>query len=306
MDVSIIIVNYNTKDLLHNCVESVYRETKEINYEIIVVDNASVDGSQEMVETLFPKVKLIKSEENLGFGKANNVAAKKATGKYLFLLNSDTELKNNAVRLFYDFMEHYTHKNVGAVGGILLNDKNIAIHSFGKFPQLYRDLNNQIKFLIVNLIGREKYYNSMVKRRIDKTRKITTIDRDHFEVDYITGADLFLLKEVFTKFNGFDERFFMYYEETDLQLQMSRNSYKMYILSSPKIYHLEQGSFQKSIKQQLLLDKSSFIFYKKNFNIVIYTIYRIFFHIIHSLIFFDRNYTIKEKFLYIKYIIKNV
>ena len=103
-DVSIIIVNYNTHKLLRNCLISIIENTKRCSYEIIVVDNASTDNSRE-IATEFKSVKWIQSEVNLGFGKANNIGSLEASGKYLFFLNSDTILLNDAISIFYDFFE---------------------------------------------------------------------------------------------------------------------------------------------------------------------------------------------------------
>ncbi|UVV84289.1 glycosyltransferase [Bacteroides thetaiotaomicron] len=104
MDVSVIIVNYNTKALTKSCIESIFSETCGIEFEVILVDNASSDGSKELFQ-IDERIIFIESNVNLGFGKANNLGYKYATGKYIFLLNSDTLLKNNAIKLFFDFAE---------------------------------------------------------------------------------------------------------------------------------------------------------------------------------------------------------
>ncbi|MFV0391975.1 MAG: glycosyltransferase family 2 protein [Paludibacteraceae bacterium] len=277
--------------MIINCLDSIEKQTRDIDYEIVVVDNASVDGSQETIKARFPEVRLIESEENLGFGRANNLGAKFANGKYLFLLNSDTELKNNAISFFFEYMESCQNEKIGAIGAYLLNKDEKIIHSYGAFPRLTSDLIYQVKYQIINIIGREKYFNS-------KTQKKELLAEEDTEVDYITGADLFLKTEIFNQFGGFDERYFMYYEETDLQLQMNRTGYKMLVINAPKIYHLEKGSFRKSINQQLLLDKSRLLFYKKNFNKTTWFIYKIFFYLILSLMFFDRHYSREEKKYY--------
>ena len=103
MDVSVIIVNYNTKELTRNCLKSVFEKTKGVNFEVIVSDNGSTDGSIEMIKSEFPEVILIENNANLGFGAANNRALKIARGKYVFYLNSDTLLLNNAVKIFFDY-----------------------------------------------------------------------------------------------------------------------------------------------------------------------------------------------------------
>ena len=128
MDVSIIIVNYNTKDLLKECIDSIYEQTKEITFEIIVSDNGSSDGSIEMLKNYFPSVIIIENNANLGFGAANNRGLKIAHGKYIFYLNSDTVLLNNAVKCFFDFWEQASDKDsIGAIGANLLNENGLIV-----------------------------------------------------------------------------------------------------------------------------------------------------------------------------------
>ena len=115
MDVSIIIVNYNTKDLLCQCVDSIYDKTSNVEFEIIVVDNDSSDGSKELF-IKDKRIRFIEAGGYLGFGKANNLGVDAAKGKYVFFLNSDTILMNNAVKLFYDYCESHEKDRLGAVG----------------------------------------------------------------------------------------------------------------------------------------------------------------------------------------------
>ena len=114
IDVSVIIVNYNTLELTKQCVESLKAKTKGIQYEIIIVDNASNDGSQEYFRN-DESIIYIYNKENLGFGRANNIGYRHSSGKYIFLLNSDTILENNAIKIFFDFMEQ--NPGIGCAGG---------------------------------------------------------------------------------------------------------------------------------------------------------------------------------------------
>lgn len=134
MDVSIIIVNYNTKRLTCQCIDSIIEKTEGVSFEIIVVDNNSTDGSQELLSH-DNRIVFIEAGENLGFGKANNLGFKKSTGKYLFFLNSDTILLNNALLYFFDFYESFKGR-IGGVGCLLENDKGLHIHSYADFPCL--------------------------------------------------------------------------------------------------------------------------------------------------------------------------
>lgn len=237
VDVSIIIVNYNTKNLLKNCINSIYLHTSEINFEIIVSDNGSSDGSIEMIKKYFPKVVLIENKANLGFGKANNIGKRIANGKYIFYLNSDTEIKNNAIKLFYEFWEKNTTNDLGALGANLLDYKNEIMHSFANFPSYKKMIFEPIKFFVTANIKSilSIFFNNGVNN-IKITRNFSKYSGD---VGYITGADLFLLND-----NNalFDERFFMYYEECDLELNLAKNGKRRVIIDGPIIYHLENGS----------------------------------------------------------------
>ncbi|MDR3048046.1 MAG: glycosyltransferase, partial [Bacteroidales bacterium] len=128
MQVSIIIVNFNTKNFLYNCLESIYKHTKDISFEIIVSDNGSTDGSIELVKSKFPAVILIANNKNLGFGAANNRGLEIAKGEFVFFLNSDTILLNNAVNIFYTYWQNYRNKNeLGALGCNLIDrNKEVA------------------------------------------------------------------------------------------------------------------------------------------------------------------------------------
>ena len=134
-DVSIVIVNYNTKVLLCDCLDSIFSLTKRIDFEVIVVDNASSDGSETYVRERFPSILWVNSGSNLGFGRANNLGVERAMGKYIFFLNSDTILLNDAVSLFFDHMESNREKESLGVLGAYLLDKNGNVNiSFGYFP----------------------------------------------------------------------------------------------------------------------------------------------------------------------------
>lgn len=189
MDVSIIIINYNTEQLVLNCINSIYQKTTKLNFEIIVVDN---DSEQFNLLQNDNRIKFIKSSSNLGFGKANNLAAKYAQGRYLFFLNPDTILLNNAIELLYNFMESPNSQNVGICGGNLYNEQLQPSHSYRiLFPGIIYEL-----FFLTKGFP----FKFFIKEHFNKTGK-------PLEVAYITGADLFISKELFNKVKGFDKRF---------------------------------------------------------------------------------------------------
>lgn len=224
-NVSIIIVNYNTKQLLKECIQSIIQQTKEVSYEIIVVDNDSCDGSQTLIRSEFPTVRLIESGGNLGFGKANNIGMKEARGKYLFLLNSDTILMNNAIKIFYDYS---IKKDIGVLGSILIDRNLKPCHSYGNFITPTGEIKNIISKYIRFIRKKDLMFPSLIKAPM--------------QIDYITGADIWLSKDLFEEFGGFDPDYFMYCEEVDWQYRMFKKGISRTIIPGPKIIHLEGGS----------------------------------------------------------------
>lgn len=145
--VSIIIVNYNTCGLLRNCLNSIFEKTLNIDFEVIVSDNGSKDGSIQMLKKEFPKVVFVENDENLGFGTANNRGLDKAQGECVLYLNSDTLLLNNAVKIFYD---HWCSrgKNIGALGYTLVDSNGVLTESYGSFPCSIKLLKSMLHHLI--------------------------------------------------------------------------------------------------------------------------------------------------------------
>lgn len=243
MDVSIILVNYNTKELTLNCLNSIYEKTSGIDFEVVIVDNASVDGSCDAIKNQFPQVKLIENEKNLGFGKANNVGIKLSNAKYVLLLNTDTELINNAVKLLYDLMEN--DPSIGACGGNLFDKDKNPVHSYGY-------LNTPKKF----------FCRMMGLRYLLKDQK-NDANRDRVqEVEQIIGADLMLRKSALDKVGAFDERFFLYCEESELQFRISQGGYKIIYTPEPEIYHFEGAATKKNKKfRRQMMTQSQYLYF---------------------------------------------
>ena len=253
MDVSVIIVNYNTKVYLSNCLESIYKNTKDVKFEIIVSDNGSTDGSIEMLKKSYPQVRLIENNENLGFGKANNVAAKKANGKYILFLNSDTVLLNNSLKYFFEYAEKMSKP--GIIGSWLIDSENQPMPSYGKFTTFDKQL----------LIYLYDFFPLLLKIRLFlKPRKSNLINEKPFVVDFVTGADLFIPLDIFNEIGGFDESFFMYHEDDDLCRRALINGYKSILISDPKIVHFEGKSLCMS-KKKILIREQSFLTYLKKY-----------------------------------------
>lgn len=247
IDVSIIIVNYNTKDLTRNCLNSVYEHTKDVVFEIIVSDNGSTDGSVEMIKNDFPQIILIENNANLGFGAANNRAMKIARGKYIFYLNSDTILLNNAVKSFIDYWENSTEK-LGALGCVLLDKELKEVTSSANFPTYKREFILLSKFLL-ETVGIKKLYYKLRHKTSTQKRGV---------VDFVCGADLFLLNNEMALF---DERFFMYFEESDLQYRLKQQGFIAKIIETPRIIHLCGGSEKQKKEIYSFKTKTSMFFW---------------------------------------------
>ncbi|MFB3886416.1 MAG: glycosyltransferase family 2 protein [Thermodesulfobacteriota bacterium] len=253
IDVSFIIVNYNTGNLVIDCIRSIRQKTSGVNYEIIVVDNASTDGSCQVIESAFKDILLIKNPINPGFGAANNIGAKKATGRYLLMLNPDTFLLNNASRKMFDFMEMPKNGDVAVCSGVLTGEDGYPTVSFGDFP-------TPGKMIIHSLPSRGAKPNPGK----GKGRKDTD-GPGRWIVDFVSGADLFIRRSLFEKEGGFDDQYFAYYEETDLCKRISLKGYKAAIVREAKIVHLGGRSLKDSLKRKKIMYESSLRYLAKYF-----------------------------------------
>ena len=241
MDVSVIIVNYNSIDVIIDCIHSVLHKTMDLDYEVVIIDNASLDTSADMIESHFrDKVRLIRSDTNLGFGKANNLGAGYAEGKYLFLLNPDTVLINNAIKELHDFME--THPKAGVAGGNLFGvDQVSAAPSFCRhYSSVDSERKNSswYKILSDKMKQKKQYLGRPFENEFNYSE-------DYEEVAYVFGADMMIPRKLFEEMNGFDKDFFMYAEESELQWRIQKAGYKIYNVPSAKIVHLEGMSIKK-------------------------------------------------------------
>ena len=238
--VSIIIVNYNTKELTKKAIQAVFDKTEGVEYEIIVVDNDSKAGSaEELKKTFQDKITIIEPKENLGFGRANNLGMKQAQGKYIFLLNSDTELINNAIKIFYDYMEQ--NEQVGVCGGNLYNTNIVPEDSY----IMHRDTISSFFYwryseLFFNAIS--KFTKKVRYCRFNYSNKIK-------EIGLIVGADMFIRKTALEKSGLFDENIFMYAEDTDLNFRIRKCGYLIMSVPQAKIFHYSSQSSGNEIKK---------------------------------------------------------
>lgn len=249
--VSIIIVSFNTKDLLNACLSSIQNYLKGIDYEIIVVDNASKDGSADMVKKEFPNVVLVENEKNLGFGKANNIGAKKAKGEAILFLNSDTQLVDDSLKKMVTFVSQ--NEKIGAVGGQLKNSNGAIEQSARRFYSLFN--------LFLMLFGLERV--GFVRHRGAQK-----------EVDWVSGGYMLVKRSLFNNLSGFDEQIFMYTEDMEFCYRVRKKGYQVWYFPSSYVLHTTHGSASRGFAIEHIY-KGILYFYKKHRSSVEYTIARV-------------------------------
>lgn len=240
MDVSIIIVNYKTKEVTQNCINSIFEHTKGIEFEVILVDNNSDDGSAECFY-LDNRIKFIVNHTNIGFGGANNIGYQHSTGDYILCLNSDTILFENSIKILYDLYKKYESRTrIGVLGGRMVDINHRHNGSAHLLPKL-TDFTNLVLY---KLIGKK---HILLPEFLD--------DADCVKVECVTGADLFLSRHVIEMAGGlFDPEIFMYNEESELQLRIMKMKYVNYVTNTTSIIHL-QGATLTTISNQKNKDK---------------------------------------------------
>ncbi|PIR12913.1 glycosyltransferase [Candidatus Falkowbacteria bacterium CG11_big_fil_rev_8_21_14_0_20_39_10] len=239
MSFSIILVNYNTKELIKDCLNSIFSNCDKGDFEIIVVDNNSSDGSVKALEIEFgDKIKLINNKTNNGFGLANNQGEKIAQGKYLFFLNSDTIIKENILKPLKDVLGK--DNNIGIISpGLVLEDGQAQERVFGDFPGLASVI-------------------------LEKFKKPLKAGNELFAVDWVSGAAMIIRKDIFNKIGGFDEKFFMYFEDVDLCKRVKDLGYKICFYPKISVTHLCGRSLKKSLTRKKYYYRSQDYFYKKH------------------------------------------
>ncbi|HEY0057409.1 MAG TPA: glycosyltransferase family 2 protein [Pedobacter sp.] len=236
MDVSVIIVSYNTYQLTVECIHSVIKYTQYIEYEILVIDNNSSDGSSEKIKQRFPEVTVIQNKKNIGFGQANNLGVLNSRGKYVFFFNSDAYLTDNALKAFFDFMEQAENARVACCGGALFQANGLPQISYGNFPSLLEAVSD---------LGFYRFYKKYFQQHISSG--VINYSNQVREVDYISGADMFIRRTALDIVGLFDKDFFLYFEETELSIRFKRAGFLSIFLPHVKIIHLEGASIKPGI-----------------------------------------------------------
>ena len=264
-DLAIIIVNYNTCDLLRNCLTSIYQSQGDFSYQVVVVDNASTDGSAAMVSTDFPQVDLISSQVNDGFAFANNLGLRRVefaadgqpdpqSPRYALLLNPDTVLPPTALVDMITFMDE--HPEAGAAGPkLLLLDGSLDLACRRSFPtpevSFYRMVGLSKLFPRSHRFGR---YN------------LTYADPDELlEVDSVVGAFMIVRREAIVQVGLLDETYFMYGEDLDWAYQMKANGWKIFYNPAVTVTHVKRAASRSSLKARVEFYRAMDVFYRKHY-----------------------------------------
>jgi len=228
--VSVVIVNYNSFDLLNQCIDSLIKFTKDVSYEIIVVDNNSTDGDVETITSRFKNIILIKNETNEGFAKANNKGAAICKGKYLLFLNNDIIFVENTLQILLQYLRE--QKDRILIAPKLLNKDGSVQHSVYSFQTLW--LSFTTYFFLYSIFPRSKYFN----RYFLMNRGINEIT----EVETVTGAFMLFYREDILALKGFDEDYFFYGEDNDLCKRFRDSGGEIIYYPETKIIHLKGGT----------------------------------------------------------------
>lgn len=250
MDVSIIIVNFNTVNLLVDAIDSIFEKSKGLSFEIIIVDNNSSDDSQNILANRYrDKIIYLALPENLGFGRANNEGIKIAKGRYIFFLNPDTKLLNNAIKLLFDYL--VSHPKVGIVGGNLYTAEFKPSISYCRpLPGIMTDELSLLTLGLSKKFIRHPYHNPTNRS---------------LHVGAISGADLLIRRNLLDEVGFFDPQFFMYYEDSDLNWRVKKAGYKIINVPFAKIMHLDSQSFKfKETKIRFSLESRAKYYVKVN------------------------------------------
>lgn len=248
---TVVIVNWNTKELLKACLRSIYQESAKTVQEVIVVDNDSTDGSQALVRQEFSQARLIENEDNRGFSYACNQGIRASRSEYVIILNSDTLVSSGSIDSMTDFMDK--NDRVGVLGPKLLNEDGSVQLSCRNFPSFKEATGHAF----LGIFSQANPY----------TRSYRQMDWDHqtaCEVDWVSGACMILRRKALDEIGLFDESYFMYLEDVDLCRRMKESGWKVYFYPEAVVTHLSGGSSKQRSGQAIIEhQKSIYHFYRQ-------------------------------------------
>ena len=260
MDLSIVIVNYNVFDDVLECIGSINNNIKKLDYEIIVVDNNSANRDIEKLSDYFPGVKLILNSDNRGFGHANNIGVSKASGDYIVLVNPDIIFTDNSLEIMYEFIN--TNSNIGVVGPVQVKPNSGIEYYYTFFPSIYSRLMQEFRLYMTAPVMKKRFY-TFLDENIKKGKP--------FEVDWVMGSCMMLKRQLFNETGAFDEAFFLYEEETELEFRIKSSGLQNYIHPGAKVLHNHHSSAGKlgvifvtyqEFRSRIIFDSKRFRGYK--------------------------------------------
>lgn len=251
---SIVIVNWNTQELLKNCLDSIYVNREGLSLQIIVVDNGSLDGSQAMVKTQFPEVRLLAQTENIGFAKANNIAFGYCSADYVMLLNSDTTVHPGTLERLLSFLDKYPQ--AGAVAPKVSHPHlRLRVLSCGYQPSLLTVFNHY--FGLSSMFPHIHFFRGL--------NLINGIhDDDVRSVEWLSGACIVVRKSIIHQVGGLNENWFMYAEDMEWCLRMSQSGWQLFHIPDVKIDHLVGASSKKNSKASTMWVESLISYYQSS------------------------------------------
>ena len=233
MDLSIIVVSYNTRQALKECLASIFAATANISFEVLVVDNGSSDGSAAMVASDFPSVRLMQNKDNVGFARAVNYAIPRSLGRYILLLNSDTVVLNRATTKMVEFMDK--EPEAWVAGCTLLNSDGSVQQSCDAFPRFDREVFNVLRVALQRRLRRTPLAKHLLRS--------PAVENSPKRVDLIQGSCFMLRRSVVERVGLFDENYFMYLEETDFCFRVRSCGGAVYYAPVGRVIHHMGGSW---------------------------------------------------------------
>ncbi|MCK5306498.1 MAG: glycosyltransferase family 2 protein [Candidatus Omnitrophica bacterium] len=298
MKLSIIIVNYNGKELTLNCLKSIYEKLKGVEYETILVDNASSDDSVEVIEKSYPQVNVIKNDDNLGFSKANNQGIKIAKGDYILLLNNDTLLKEGDFSNLLEYME--SKADVGILGCRINNPDGSLQLSCYKFPSMREMFTHYT--LLTKLFPDSKLFGDYRNWPHNKIE----------EVDFVIGAFFLIKRAVIEKIGMLDENFFLNAEESEYCLRAKKAGFQTVFHPGYEIIHIG-GATKKNMKKIEIISsiRGTELLIRRHYSLVYFITYKLLsfllslirFVIFGIVLLLSKNPDVRDKFIQSKYLI---
>lgn len=264
INLSVIIVSWNVRELLLQTLESIFKVNTNITYEVIIVDNASVDGSVEAVKKYYPQVKILANKVNLGFATACWQGVEKAQADYFLFLNDDTKIMPNSLDVMYQTL--LQHSNYGVVGGKILNPDNTIQPSVRTFPTV------KVFFILLLKLHRifPRILTDYLSQDFDYEKTAT--------VNQVMGAFFATSREVWQRLDGFDKNFFIWFEEVDYCVRVQQLGLEVHYQPAAQIIHYRGASFKQllALPEQIMFNRSLYYYAKKHFSKIEYYFLKIF------------------------------